>query len=214
MRVVVATEFSTKQKNPDIIKALEELGIEYINIGMKNTGDDEPVLNYVETAFMSACAYHLNAADYIISGCGTGQGFMIALNQFPGMMCGHVEDVLDAWLVQQINGVNGASFMFNKDYGWGADVNFKFMMEKLFDQPIASGYPKARAKVQQDIRERLITLADKGKRPMVDYVDLMDEAYLKNVLNFPGFIEMVKSSKGGDEALRAKLIAKYEAFKA
>lgn len=211
MRLAVVTEFSTKTKNPDIARVLDELGFEYINVGMKNV-DDEPQLNYVETAFIAAIAYHLNACDYIIAGCGTGEGFCIALNQFPAMMCGHIESPLDAWLFQQINGGNAASFMFNKDYGWGADINFKFMMERLFDQPIASGYPKSRADVQQKFRQLLVDLSVAGKKTMVEVVDVYNQDSLKNILKFPGFIDWVKASKGGDEALRAKLVEKYKAL--
>lgn len=35
------------------------------------------------------------AADYVVTGCGTGEGAMLACNSFPGVICGHVEDALD-----------------------------------------------------------------------------------------------------------------------
>ena len=35
------------------------------------------------------------AVDFIVTGCGTGEGAMLALNSFPNVICGHIEDVED-----------------------------------------------------------------------------------------------------------------------
>ena len=211
MKLALAMEFSTHSRNPDVLKALTDLGHEVLNIGVTGDPDGFP-MNYVESAFVAAACWHLKACDFVIGGCGTGQGFCVALNQFPGMMCGHIEDPLDAWLFTQINGGNAVSLMYNKDYGWGAEHNLRFIFEKLFDQPIGSGYPKTRAELQTYLREALRNVATDGKRPMVDYIDIMPREMMENILKFPGFIDWVKDSKGGDEVLRARLIKEYEAL--
>lgn len=36
MRIAVINEFSTKNRNGDVLKALEELGYEPVNLGMKD----------------------------------------------------------------------------------------------------------------------------------------------------------------------------------
>ena len=79
MRIAVINEFSTKNRNGDVLKALEELGYEPVNLGMKDL-EGEPQLNYLETAFLSALALNLKAVDFVVGGCGTGQGYMNALH--------------------------------------------------------------------------------------------------------------------------------------
>ena len=58
-------------------------------------------------------------ADYVITGCGTGEGAMLACNSFPGVICGHVEDALDAYTFAQINDGNAIAIPFAKGFGWG-----------------------------------------------------------------------------------------------
>ena len=53
MRIAVINEGSTKHRNADVMKAVEELsGNEVFNLGMQNV-DGEPDLTYLETALMS-----------------------------------------------------------------------------------------------------------------------------------------------------------------
>ena len=53
MKVAVITEGSTKHRNADVVAAAESLGLEVLNLGMKNE-PDEPDLSYLETAFLHA----------------------------------------------------------------------------------------------------------------------------------------------------------------
>ena len=61
---------------------------------------------------------------------------MLARNSFPGVICGHVEDALDAYTFAQINDGN---------VGWGGDLNLEYIFEKLFCEPSGQGYPRERA---------------------------------------------------------------------
>ena len=58
--------------------------------------DDAAQLTYVQCGILAAILLNSGAADYVITGCGTGEGAMLALNSFPGVICGHVEDPVDA----------------------------------------------------------------------------------------------------------------------
>ena len=58
--------------------------------------DDKAQLTYVQCGILAAILLNSGAADYVITGCGTGEGAMLALNSFPGVICGHVEDPVDA----------------------------------------------------------------------------------------------------------------------
>ena len=80
------------------------MGHEVYNYGMY-TAEDECQLTYVQAGILAAVLLNSGAADYVITGCGTGEGAMLACNSFPGVICGHVEDALDACvdsLIRQI----------------------------------------------------------------------------------------------------------------
>lgn len=67
----------------------------------------------------------------MVTGCGTGEGAMLALNSFPGVLCGHVVDPSDAYMFMQINDGNAIALPFAKGFGWGAELNLTYIFEKL-----------------------------------------------------------------------------------
>ena len=73
MRIAIINEVSAQQKNGDILKALESRGHEVLNLGM--TGNPNlPELTYIHTGLMTGILLNANAADFVVGGCGTGQG--------------------------------------------------------------------------------------------------------------------------------------------
>jgi ribose 5-phosphate isomerase RpiB len=97
MRIAVLNEISAAEKNKDILDALSGRGHELINAGMKNK-DDKPELLYTHTGFLSALLLNTGLADFVVGGCGTGQGYLNSVMQYPGVFCGHIQSPLDAWL--------------------------------------------------------------------------------------------------------------------
>ena len=137
MRIAIINEVSTQQKNGDILKALGDRGYKVMNLGM--TGDSTlPELTYIHTSLMTAILLNTGAADFVVGGCGTGQGYMNAVLQYPGVFCGLVSSALDAWLFTQINGGNCISLPLNQGYGWAADVNLRFIFDRIFRRAAAA----------------------------------------------------------------------------
>ena len=98
MKIAIINENSQAPKNGIIEAALkkvvEPMGHEVVNYGMYS--DASPRLTYVQCGILAAILLNSGAADFVITGCGTGEGAMLALNSFPGVICGHVEDPVDA----------------------------------------------------------------------------------------------------------------------
>lgn len=208
MRIAVINEFSTKNRNCDLVKALEELGYDPVNLGMKGQ-EGEPQLNYMETAFLSALALNLKAVDFVVGGCGTGQGYMNALIQYPGTFCGLLTDPTDAFLYSRINAGNCVSLPLNKGYGGvGGDINLKYMFEKLFNDTYGGGYPETRKDFQADLRRILSDLSLNAHKSMEEIVDVMDVTILKNALLFPGIRDM--AAKAPESGLKKKIKEWYE----
>ena len=152
MKIALITENSQAAKNAVIENALkkvvEPMGHEVVNYGMYSA-EDPNSLTYVQIGILAAVLLNSGAADYVITGCGTGEGAMLACNSFPGVICGHVEDPLDAYTFAQINDGNAIAIPFAKGFGWGGDLNLEYIFEKLYCEPSGGGYPKERAVPEQ-----------------------------------------------------------------
>lgn len=189
MKIAVITEGSTKHRNADVMKALEGMGHEVINLGMKNV-DGEPDLTYMETGLMTAIALNLKAVDFVVGGCGTGQGYMNAVLQYPGVFCGLIIDPVESFLFSQVNAGNCISLQLNKGYGGiGGDLNIKYILEKLFNDTYGQGYPPARKEVQVDARKRLEQLSLQSHLSMEEILQKIDPELIRRTLHFPGVKE-------------------------
>ena len=86
MRIAVINEVSARAKNADILAALAEHGdLSVDNAGMSANGD-EPELTYLQTGLMAALLLNSGACDFVVGGCGTGQGFLNSVLQYPGVV--------------------------------------------------------------------------------------------------------------------------------
>ena len=200
MKIAIIIEGSTKTRSGDLEKALESLGQnhEIYNLGMKNL-EGEPDLNYLETGFMSALVLNLKAVDFVLGGCGTGQGYINAVLQFPGTACGLLIDPVDSFLYSRINGGNCVSFALNKGYGLGGDLNLRYMLEKLFGDAYGQGYPPARKDIQIKAREKLAKLSLDAHKSMQEIIPLMDKEVVDHALSFPGMAEFIKKNAPSSE---------------
>jgi ribose 5-phosphate isomerase B len=72
------------------------------------------------------------SVDFVIAGCGTGQSALMSLNSYPGVACGYCVDPADAYLFAQINNGNALALPFAKGFGWGAELNIRYIFEKAF----------------------------------------------------------------------------------
>ena len=96
MRIALINENSQAAKNEIIFNTLNKVATKYghvvDNYGMLNA-EDKP-LTYVQNGLLAAILINSGAADFIVTGCGTGAGAMLALNSFPKMLCGLVVEPL------------------------------------------------------------------------------------------------------------------------
>lgn len=181
MRIGIVNEVSACTRNRDIVAALKEYeDIEILNAGMQDPEEEHPI-TYIQTGIMSAIMLNCGMCDLVVGGCGTGQGYMNAVMQFPGVFCGLIQEPLDAWLFSQINGGNCISLALNKGYGWAADVNLKYIFEKLFKDPAGQGYPVSRAESQKESRECLRSISIQAHKSLLEILKSMDSEILEPV---------------------------------
>ena len=192
MRTALINENSQAAKNSIIEKALrkvvEPMGFEVKNYGMY-AADDEAQLTYVQNGILAATLLNAGACDYVITGCGTGEGAMLALNSFPGVICGHVATPLDAYTFAQINDGNAISLPFALGFGWGGDLNLEYIFEKLFCEPSGGGYPKERAVPEQRNKKILDQVKLVTYKTMEEILPALDQELVKGAFAGKNFKE-------------------------
>jgi ribose 5-phosphate isomerase RpiB len=204
MKIAVINETSAADKNADIVSALEGRGHEVINAGMRQRGGT-PELSYIHTGFLTALLLNLKRVDFVVGGCGTGQGFLNAAMQYPNVVCGHILSSLDAWLFTQINGGNCISLALNQGYGWAGDVNLRFIFDRIFSVESGAGFPEHRAEPQRESRLKLAKISQLTHRPFHEIIGTLPGDVIQPVLDFPGVLELIDPGTLTDPDLRVVL---------
>ncbi|MCF5941668.1 RpiB/LacA/LacB family sugar-phosphate isomerase, partial [Xanthomonas perforans] len=78
-----------------------EQGHSVFNVGMD--GDNDHRLTYIHLGIVASLLLNSKAVDFVVAGCGTGQGAMMSLNAHPGVFCGYCIEPTDAYLFAQVN---------------------------------------------------------------------------------------------------------------
>ena len=193
MKIALINENSQAAKNSMIESVLKEvvtpMGHEVVNYGMY-AADDEAQLTYVQVGLLTAILLNSGAADFVITGCGTGEGAMLACNSFPGVLCGHVVDPSDAYMFSQINAGNAAAFPFAKGFGWGAELNLQYCFEKLFCTEPGRGYPPERVVPEQRNKKILDGVKKITHTDMMTILKNIDQDFLKATVSGAKFKEL------------------------
>jgi ribose 5-phosphate isomerase RpiB len=202
MKIALINENSQAAKNEMICSALkkvvEPMGHEVFNYGMYSA-DDKQQLTYVQNGILAAILLNAKAVDYIITGCGTGEGAMLACNAFPGVLCGHVVDPSDAYMFAQINDGNAISLPFAKGFGWGAELNLQYAFEKLFLGESGQGYPKDRVIPEQRNKKILDEVKKVTHQDIMTILKNIDQELLKGAVSGERFQEYFFTNCKNDE---------------
>ncbi|MDR0925626.1 MAG: RpiB/LacA/LacB family sugar-phosphate isomerase [Hungatella sp.] len=193
MRIALINENSQAAKNELIYNSLKKVadskGYVVDNYGMYSP-EDSNSLTYVQNGILAAILLNSGAADYVVTGCGTGEGAMLALNSFPGVICGHVCDPSDGYMFAQINDGNAISMPFAKGFGWGAELNLEYTFEKLFSEASGQGYPRERAIPEQRNKKILDVVRENNLKDILTCLKGLDQELVKGAVGGEKFGEL------------------------
>lgn len=185
MKIALINENSQASKNKIIYDALKKVAdkkeYEVFNYGMENS--EENNLTYVQAGLLAGILINSKAADFIVTGCGTGEGAMLALNSFPNVLCGHIVDPTDAYLFSQINAGNAISMGYAKGFGWGSELTLVNIFEKLFEGEFGGGYPKERVEPEQANKKILDKVKQITHKDMLTILKEIDKEFLYQTIN-------------------------------
>ncbi|MFT4090123.1 MAG: RpiB/LacA/LacB family sugar-phosphate isomerase [Asticcacaulis sp.] len=182
MKIALINENSQAAKNGIIFDALktvaEPLGHSVYNYGMYGA-EDKASLTYVMNGLLAGILLNSKAVDFVVTGCGTGMGAMLASNSVPGVFCGLIVDPTDAFLFGQINDGNAVSLPYAKGFGWAAELNLQDIFRKLFEGERGLGYPKERAEIMAKNRGILRELKAASSKDFLTVLKTVDQDLLK-----------------------------------
>jgi ribose 5-phosphate isomerase RpiB len=182
MKIALIIENSQAAKSEIVHNALNSvvgpLGHAVHHYGMY-TPEDKASLTYVMNGLLAGILLNAKAADFVVTGCGTGMGSMLACNSMPGVFCGLVADPTDAFLFGQINDGNCLAMPYAKGFGWAAELNLQDCYRKLFEHERGVGYPKERAAIMAKNRGILKELKLASCKDMLTVLKSVDQELLK-----------------------------------
>lgn len=195
MKIGVIQASSQKEKNSLIYKCVQEAvkdkEYEVINFGAFEYEKEN--YSYIEIAMCISIVLESKAVDFIVTGCSSGQGMMLACNSLPGVLCGYVENPSDAYLFGRINDGNAVSLPLGLNFGWAGEINLKCTLDKLFDGPFGIGYPKKDAERKMKDTRLLKELNIITKRSLIDVLPQVEESFLEHILKKKNVYEYIMS---------------------
>jgi len=193
MRIALINENSQAAKNGMIYDALKKVadakGYDVDNYGMYSA-DDAASLTYVQCGILAGILLNSGAADFVVTGCGTGEGAMLACNSFPKVLCGHIESPLDAYLFSQVNDGNCIALPFAENFGWGGELQLRYIFERLFECEGGGGYPKERVVPEQRNKKILDAVKEVTHVDMVTILKNLDPELAKGAVAGEKFEEL------------------------
>ncbi len=186
MKIGIIQASSQKDKNRALEEGLKsavaDQGFEVINFGIFE--NDSRTFSYIQIALCISLLLESNAVDFIVTGCSSGQGMMLACNSLPGVLCGYVQNVTDAYLFGRINDGNAVSYPLGTGFGWAAEINFTATAKALFQEPMGIGYPPEDAKRKKMDTALLKSINLAGKKTITEILPLLDQNLLKKTLRY------------------------------
>lgn len=202
MKIALIMENSQASKNAQVYQILKEeaekAGHEVFNYGMYSAEDDTQ-LTYVKNGLLASILLTSKAVDFVVTGCGTGQGAMLACNSFPNVLCGHITNGLDAYLFGQVNDGNCVALPFAQGFGWGAEINLRDTFASLFKEAFGGGYPKERREPEQRNKKILDTVKEVTHHSLQTILKNIDQEFLKETISGKHFEEYFYANCKNDE---------------
>ena len=204
MKIAVIQASSQCGKNELIYSTVKKCApdAEVINFGC--TEDEETKFSYIEISVLVGLLLSSKAVDFVVTGCSSGQGMMLACNNMPDVLCGYIPTPQDAYLFAQINDGNAVSLPLGEEYTWAGEENLDKTIAKLFSEPFGQGYPKSEASRKLEDTKLLKQIRKDSQVSMLQLLNTLEKPLLDKVLLKRNVVEYVIEN-GKDEGIKSFL---------
>ena len=165
---------------------------EVINFGC--TMEENEKYSYIEISILVGILLASRTVDFVVTGCSSGQGMMLACNSMPDVICGYAPTPKDAYLFAQINNGHAISLPLGADYTWSGIENLEKTIEALFSEPFGQGYPKSEAERKIRDAEQLKEIRRIGQVQFKEFVNILDISLLESIKMKQDVIQYVKAN--------------------
>ncbi|MGY3736030.1 RpiB/LacA/LacB family sugar-phosphate isomerase [Lactococcus taiwanensis] len=186
-------------------RATAHLNAEVLNFGVS---ENEEKFSYVQIALCVGLLLNSGAVDFVVTGCSSGNGMNIAANALPNVISGYLPTPTDAYLFGRINQGNCASLPLGLNFGWAGEVNLRFTLEKLFEEPMNVGYPKESAERKQADALKLKEIKELAQTDMISVLTGLSVEFIQPILEKSDLLDYIFKYGTNPE-----LIAFLKAFK-
>ena len=194
MRIGVIQASSQATKNQIIYDAVLKYApkkAEVINFGC--TMEEHEKYSYIEISILVGILLASRTVDFVVTGCSSGQGMMLACNSMPDVICGYAPTPKDAYLFAQINNGNAISLPLGEVYTWSGIENLEKTIKALFSEPFGQGYPKSEAERKIRDAEQLKEIRRIGQVQFKELLNILDISLLELIKRKQGVIQYVKA---------------------
>ena len=163
---------------------------EVINFGC--TLNESDMYSYIDISILIGVLLSSGAMDFMVTGCSSGQGMMLACNSMPGVLCGYAPTPKDAYLFAQINNGNAISLPLGEEYTWAGRENLEKTIETLFSEPFGQGYPKSEADRKLKDTELLKTIRKNSQVQMEELLGKLEPSMLDRIKKKTDVFQYIK----------------------
>ena len=198
MNIAVIQASSQAQKNKLLFDTVSKHAIDDNVINFGCTEDECYKYSYVEISLLIGLLINSKAIDFVVTGCSSGQGMMLACNSMPGVIAGYAPTPKDAYLFCQINNGNVISLPLGEDYTWIGSDNFNKTIEAIFSEPFGQGYPKSEAERKLKDTALAKQIRSLSQVSMVELMRKIDMSLVKKIRNKQDVIQFIINHGNGE----------------
>lgn len=183
MRIGVIQASSQAEKNELIYNAVKKYApkdAQIVNFGC--TVNEKEKYSYIEISVLVGLLLASVSADFVVTGCSSGQGMMLACNNMPGVLCGYAPSPKDAYLFAQINNGNAISLPLGEEYTFSGEENLENTVKALFSEPFGQGWPKSETDRKLKDTELLKSIREKSQVSMTELFYRLDDSIVQKIL--------------------------------
>lgn len=209
MKIGVIQASSQSEKNLLLFDTVRESakGHSVINFGC--FPEEEERFSYIEISIEIGLLLASGAVNFVVTGCSSGQGMMLACNSMPGVLCGYAPTPQDAYLFGQINHGNAISLPLGLNFGWAGEINLRHTLQALFCRPFGGGYPQGEAERKMRDTARLKEIRRQSQIGMGSLLEKLDREILHKALRRKNVTDYIRAH-GTDAELLALIEARIE----
>jgi ribose 5-phosphate isomerase RpiB len=199
MTIGVIQASSQAQKNSLLFNTVKRYAPDSVVVNFGCKENEEEKYSYIEISLLTGLLLASGSVDFIVTGCSSGQGMILACNNMPGVLCGYAPSPMDAYLFAQINNGNAISVPLGEDYTYTGIDNLERTIEKLFSEPFGQGYPKGQEERKLKDTSLLKNIREKSQVRTIELMQSLDTVIVDKIKKKRDVIEFIINNGKNEE---------------